>query len=134
MQATGSFIVKITPQSEDKAEGSILGRMLLEKEFSGDLQAQGKGEMLSVGTDTKGSAAYVAVERVIGNLQGKSGSFALHHRGIMTRGAPQLLITVVPDSGTGELRGIAGTLDITIDAGKHSYVFDYLIQADSGSR
>ena len=126
MQATGSFDVKITPQSEDKAEGSTLNRLLLEKQFHGELEAQGRGEMLSVSTDTKGSAAYVAVERVVGTLNGKSGSFALHHRGIMTRGEPQLIISVVPDSGTGELAGISGTLGIRIEAGgKHFYDFDY---------
>jgi len=127
LQASGSFTVKITPQSEDKAVGSTLNRMLLEKQFHGDLDAQGKGEMLTVGTDTKGSAVYVAVERVTGTLHGKTGSFALSHRGIMTRGVPELTISVVPDSGTGELQGISGTLGIKIEAGQHFYTFDYVL-------
>jgi hypothetical protein len=127
MQAIGSFTVKITPQSEDKGDGATLGRMLLEKQFNGDLQAQGRGEMLTAGTDTKGSAVYVAVERVTGILNGKAGSFALHHRGIMTRGMPELQISVVPDSGAGELLGISGTLAIKIEAGQHFYVFDYTL-------
>ena len=127
MQATGSFTVKITPQSEDKGDGSTLGRMLLEKLFTGDLEAQGEGEMLTAGTDTKGSTVYVAVERVTGILNGRSGSFALHHRGIMTQGVPELQISVVPDSGTVELLGISGTLAIKIEAGQHFYVLDYTL-------
>jgi hypothetical protein len=126
MQAAGSFEVKIIPQSEDKAEGSTLGRMLLDKKYHGPLDAMGKGEMLTVGTATQGSAVYVAVERVSGMLDGKSGSFALHHRGIMRRGEPELAISVVPDSGTGELTGLSGTLTIRIEAGgQHFYEFSY---------
>jgi len=125
MRATGRFTVKITPQSEDKGEGSALGRLLLEKQFEGELEASGKGEMLSAGTEVKGSAVYVAVERVTGSLKGRQGSFALYHRGVMRRGAPELEVHVVPDSGSGELEGLSGTLGIRIEAGQHYYDFDY---------
>ncbi len=83
--------------------------------------------MLTGGTDVKGSAGYVAIERVTGTLHGKSGSFILQHSGTLTRGAPQLTITVVPDSGTGELAGLAGTMMIIIADGKHSYEFEYTL-------
>ena len=121
--------MKITPQATDTpTEGSPLGRMSIDKQFHGDLEATGKGEMLTAGTPIKNSAVYVAVERVTGTLHGKTGTFALHHTGIMNRGAQSLTITVVPDSGTGELTGITGTLSIEIANGKHSYVFDYALQ------
>src|SRR5271157_2194808 len=101
--ASGTFVVKMTPQGpEDKGEGSTLGRMSIDKQFHGDLEATSKGEMLSAGTDVKGSAGYVAIERITGTLRGRSGSFVLQHSGTMTRGAPQLTITVVPDSGSGQ--------------------------------
>jgi hypothetical protein len=127
MQAKGAFDVKITPQASDLApEGPNLGRMSLEKQFHGDLYATAKGEMITAaGLAVKESAAYSAVERVSGTLGGKKGSFALQHTGIMTRGTPSLTITVVPDSGTGELTGLTGKMDIIIDGKQHSYVFDY---------
>ena len=125
-QAAGPFAVKLTPDPfADKDVDSTLGRMLIEKQFHGDLEATSKGEMLTVATSVKGSGVYVAVERVTGSLQGRKGSFALHHTGVMTRGAPELHITVVPDSGTEELEGIIGTMMIKIEGGKHSYEFDY---------
>ena len=124
--ARGSFEVQINPQMEDKAEGSTLGRMSLDKQFQGDLEATGKGEMLTAGTDT-GSAVYVAIERVTGTLHGRSGSFALMHIGTMTRDAQQLTITVVPDSGAGQLVGLAGKLAITIVDGQHFYDFEYTL-------
>ena len=124
--ANGSFEVQINPQAEDKAAGSTLGRMSIDKQFYGDLEATGKGEMLTAGTDT-GSAVYVAIERVTGTLRGRSGSFVLMHVGTMTRDAQQLTITVVPDSGTGQLIGIAGKLGITIIDGKHLYNFEYTL-------
>src|SRR5688572_332939 len=102
-RATGSFEVRLNPQSDDKAEGSTLGRLALYKKFSGDLEGSSKGEMLSAMTEVKGSAGYVAVERVSGTLNGRKGTFVLQHTGTMTRGAQQLTITVVPDSGTGQL-------------------------------
>ena len=128
-RATGTFDVKITPQATDTpTEGSPLGRMSIDKQFHGDLEGTSKGEMLTAGTAIKNSAVYVAVERVTGTLHGKTGTFALHHTGIMNRGDQSLTITVVPDSGTGELTGITGTLSIEIANGKHSYVFDYALQ------
>ena len=127
-RATGTFDVKITPQATDTpTEGSPLGRMSIDKQFHGDLEGTSKGEMLTAGTAIKNSAVYVAVERVTGTLHGRTGTFALHHTGIMNRGDQSLTITVVPDSGTGELTGITGTLSIEIANGKHSYVFEYAL-------
>jgi hypothetical protein len=123
-RASGTFEVKLTPQ-EGVAEG--LGRMSIEKTFRGDLEATSAGEMLTAGTAVKGSAGYVAIERVVGTLHGRGGSFVLQHSGTMTRGAPQLTITVVPDSGTDELVGLIGTMAIIIEGGGHSYEFDYTI-------
>jgi hypothetical protein len=127
--ASGSFQVKLTPQKPDNAEteSAKLGRMAIDKQFQGDLAAVSKGEMLSAMTDFKGSAGYVALERVTGTLGGRSGSFVLQHSGTMTRGDAQLSVTVVPDSGTGELAGLAGKLSIEIAEGKHSYAFDYTL-------
>jgi len=125
-RASGTFDVKVTPQgTPDTAEGSSLGRMSLDKQFQGDLIGTGKGEMLTAMTDTKGSAGYVAIERVTGTLKGRSGSFVLQHTGTMAHGTQQLTIAVVPDSGTGELKGISGTMTILIEGGKHFYEFDY---------
>jgi hypothetical protein len=130
--ARGTFDVNIIPQPpEDKSEGSTLGRMLIEKEFKGDLQAASKGQMLTGMPEVKGSGAYVAIERVTGTLNGRSGSFILHHLGIMERGVPRLNVTVVPDSGTRELAGIAGTLTILIADGKHSYDFAYTLPEET---
>ena len=126
--ARGPFEVKTTPQ-EDKAAELPFGRMRFDKQFHGDLEGASKGEMLSLGTGAKGSSgAYVALERVTGTLRGRSGSFTLVHTAIMNRGVPQLTITVVPDSGTGELTGIAGKLDIKIEeGGQHFYDFEYTL-------
>jgi hypothetical protein len=125
-RASGTFDVTVTPQgTADKAEGASLGRMSLDKQFLGDLTGTGKGEMLTAMTDTKGSAGYVAIERVTGTLHGRSGSFVLQHYGTMARGTPKLTVAVVPDSGTGQLTGISGTMTITIVDGKHLYEFDY---------
>ena len=126
--ATGTFEVKLTPQPpEDKAEGATLGRMSGDKQFHGDLEGTSKVQMLTAMTDVKGSAGYVAIERVTGTLRGRSGSFVLQHSGSSNRGATQLSITVVPDSGTGQLVGIAGKMTITITDGKHSYDFEYTL-------
>lgn len=131
-RARGTFEVKLTPLTlHDEAADPLLGRRSLEKQFRGELEATGRGEMLSAGTAVKGSAVYVAIERVSGTLGGKSGSFALHHTGIMTRGAPQLTIRVVPDSGTGELAGLAGEMSIEIADGQHSYDFEYTLGESS---
>jgi hypothetical protein len=126
--ASGTFEVKLTPlATADKTEDAPLGRMSIDKQFHGDLEATSKGEMLTAGTAVKGSAGYVAIERVSGTLQGRSGTFVLQHSGTMTRGAPQLTVTVVPDSGTGQLVGLAGKLTIKIADGKHSYDFEYTL-------
>jgi hypothetical protein len=125
-RATGVFEVKVNPlPTHDSAEGANLGRMSIDKRFRGELDAISKGEMLSAGTSVKGSAGYVAMERVTGLLEGKRGSFVLQHSGTMNRGAPQLTITVVPDSGTDDLSGLTGKMAITIVNGSHSYDFEY---------
>lgn len=127
MKATGPFDVKVTPQN-DKYAGPPLGRMTLDKQFHGDLEATSEGQMLSVTTEVKGSAGYVAIERVTGTLQGRTGSFVLQHSATMNRGTPHLSITVVPDSGTGQLEGITGKMNIIIAPdGKHSYDFEYTL-------
>ena len=126
--ATGAFDVKVEPQGDpDKADGSTLARYSLDKQYHGDLEGTSKGTMLTAGTEVKGSAGYVALERVTGTLRGRSGSFVLQHSATMTRGEPQLSITVVPDSGSGQLVGIAGKMTIIIAAGKHSYEFEYTL-------
>jgi hypothetical protein len=124
MHARGAFDVKITPATTDP----VLGRMSVAKVLHGDLEGTSAGEMLTAGTSVKDSAAYVAVERVTGTLQGRRGTFILQHMGTMTRGAQQLTILVVPDSGTDQLTGIAGSMKIIIDKdGKHFYDFDYTL-------
>ena len=128
--ATGTFEVKLAPQKPDNKpeEDAKIGRMSIDKQFHGDLEATSKGEMLSVMSEVKGSAGYVALERVTGNLHGRSGSFVLQHNATMDRGTPYLNIIVVPDSGTGELAGLTGKMIINIDAtGKHSYEFDHTL-------
>jgi hypothetical protein len=124
--AKGTFDVKMLPQ-EDKGGDASLGRFLLDKTYHGELEASGKGQMLTAGTEVQGSAAYVAVEKVSGTLAGHKGGFALHHIGVMNRGAPNLAIGIVPDSGNGELKGIAGTLTIDIVEGKHYYDLAYTL-------
>ena len=126
--AKGEFSVKRTAQSWDgplpEADPN-LGRFWLEKEFHGDLEATSFAMMLSAGGVEKGSAGYVAIEKVTGTLQGRKGSFILQHNGTMSRGNPALAISVVPDSGTGELTGLCGDMKINIADGKHSYEFEY---------
>jgi hypothetical protein len=125
-RATGTFEVQLKPQPLSHADADpAMGRLSIDKRFSGDLEASSVGEMLSAGTATPGSAGYVAIERVTGTLHGRSGSFVLQHSGTMARGAGQLSVTVVPDSGSGELAGLAGTLAISIADGAHSYDFVY---------
>ena len=126
-QARGPFEVKITPQSGLEPP---LARMAIEKRYRGDLDAEGVGEMLTAATDVAGSAGYVAIERVAGTLGGRTGSFVLQHTGTMSRGEPSLSITVVPDSGTGELAGLSGRLGIEIrEGGAHFYDFEYTFGA-----
>jgi len=129
-RASGTFEVTLTPQpGDDYADGAGLGRMTIDKQFHGDLDATSKGQMLTGMTSTKGSAGYVAIERVSGTLSGRRGSFILQHSGTMTRGAPTLAVTVVPDSGTDELTGLSGTMAIDITGGQHSYAFEYTFSA-----
>jgi hypothetical protein len=128
---TGPFDVKITPQKPDTqiARAANLGRLTIDKRYHGDLEAIAKGEMLAAQTEVKGSAGYVALERVTGKLKGRSGSFVLQHNGTMNRGAAELSVTVVPDSGAGELRGLSGKMRIVIAPdGAHSYEFDFKLE------
>ncbi|GGC92298.1 DUF3224 domain-containing protein [Undibacterium terreum] len=128
MQAAGSFDVKLTPQTATPGiEAAHIGRMTIDKQFRGDLAGTSLGEMLAIRTEVQGSAGYVALERVTGTLQGRKGSFVLQHSGTMNRGASQLQLTVVPDSGTDELAGLSGSMAIEIDRGKHSYKMDYML-------
>lgn len=127
MRATGTFEVKLAPVGNDSVpEGPNMGRMSIDKVFKGDIGGVSKGEMITAaGITVKESAAYSAVERVIGTVHGKKGSFALQHTGVMDKGKPSLLITVVPDSGTAELAGLTGTMDIIREGKEHKYVFEY---------
>jgi hypothetical protein len=126
--AEGAFEVKTTPLATDDATtGTAIGRYALVKQYHGDLEAAGKGEMLGAGEPAKGNAGYVAIEQVTGTLQGRSGSFALQHVGAMDNGSYKLSVYVVPGSGTGELAAIDGTMTITVANGKHSYSFDYTL-------
>jgi hypothetical protein len=122
--AVGTFEVQITPIApEEDAPAGAPGRMRLTKTFHGDLQGEGAGEMLGLLKD--GSGAYVAMERVSGVLEGRRGAFALVHRGVMEAGAQDLLITIVPGSGEGELAGIAGVFHLKIEGGLHRYELQY---------
>ena len=127
--ASGPFDVKITPQQPDNevSRAANLARMTIDKQFHGELEGTSKGEMIAAHTEVKGSAGYVAMERVTATLKGRSGTFVLQHNATMNRGVPGLSITVVPDSGTGELAGLAGKMNIVIADGKHSYEFEYTI-------
>lgn len=128
--AKGSFAVQIQPQGEPGgADGVSLGRMALDKTFEGDFTGTGRGQMLTAMTSVKGSAGYVAIEQVSGTLQGRRGTFAMQHSGTMHGGAQQLSITIVPDSGSGELTGIAGTFKLEITGGKHLYTIEYTLPA-----
>ena len=126
-QAKGTFVVKLNPQPDDKVGDPSIGRMSIDKQFSGDLEGSSKGQMLAAMTEIKESAGYVALERVDGTLGGRKGTFALQHSGTMDRGTPKLSITVVPDSGTGELVGLKGKMTINIIDGKHFYEFEYTL-------
>ena len=129
-RASGSFDVSMQPLANSEVSADpMLGRFLLNKKFTGDLEASARGHMLSAGTGIKGSAAYVAIDQVTGALDGRKGSFVLQHSGSMKRGAPTLSVMVVPDSGTGELEGLTGTLSINIVEGKHFYDFLYSFPA-----
>jgi flagellar basal body rod protein FlgG len=123
-KARGTFAVKMSPQEADMS----VGRMTIDKEFQGDLVGTSKGQMLMASSESvKNSAGYVAIEKVTGTLNGRSGSFYLQHNGVMTRGAGELAITVIPDSGTDQLTGLSGKMNIIIAEGKHSYEFEYTL-------
>jgi hypothetical protein len=125
-RASGPFEVTLAPlASAWPADPAPLGRVSIEKQFAGDLSATSRGEMLSASGSVKGSAGYVAIEKVTGTLHGREGTFVLQHSGTMNRGVPTLSITVIPDTGTGELAGLTGSMQISIDNKRHSYVFDY---------
>lgn len=121
--AIGTFEVKLAPLASETEPA--IGRMSINKQFYGDLEGSSKGEMTSFMSSVKGSAGYVAMEKVTGTLKGKKGTFVLQHNATMTRGTPEMNITVVPDSGTDQLEGLTGKLKIIITEGKHSYEFDY---------
>ena len=125
--ASGTFEVKLVPQTDDKNGDPALGRMTIDKQLHGDLEGTSKGQMLTGMTEVKGSAGYVAMEKVSGTLKGRTGTFILQHTATMNRGVPQLSITVVPDSGTDQLTGISGDFKVIIAEGKHSYEFDYTL-------
>lgn len=126
-RASGTFDVKLTPK--DQGADAPVGGMTIDKEFHGDLTGTSKGQMLMASSSSvKNSAGYVAIEKVTGTLHGRRGTFYLQHSGIMTRGAGELTITVIPDSGTDQLVGLTGRMNIIIAPdGKHSYEFDYTV-------
>ena len=127
--ATGTFDVTMSPEpAYDTNEGASIARVSLKKQFTGGLEASGSVEMIGARSEVKGSAGYVAIERVNGALDGKKGTFVLQHSGTMTRGKGELSVTVVPDSGTGELKRLYGRMTIEIIEGKHLYTFDYTLE------
>ena len=131
-QARGEFDVTIAPQTQDSAQGSTLGRMTLEKIFRGDIEGTSKGEMLTAMMEN-GSAVYNAIERVTGILRGRRGSFVLMHEGISTNAGQTLNVKIAPDSGSEELKGIAGEMKIIITDGKHFYEMDYMLETATGT-
>jgi hypothetical protein len=128
--ASGTFEVEVNPQPPyDTGGGVSLARVSISKQFRGDLEASSTVEMIGAMTEVPGSAGYVAIERVTGTLGGRAGGFVLQHAGMMTRGDLELSVSVVPDSGSGELKGIAGKMKLDIVEGKHLYAFDYTLDA-----
>jgi hypothetical protein len=134
MQATGEFNVQLQPLDPYTTgqQGVVLGRMSIDKTFSGDLVGSSTGEMLTVLTAVEGSAGYVAVEYVSGTLHGRSGAFALQHFGVMHQGTSRLVLEVVPASGSGELATISGQMTINDEGGQHFYIFDYSLDQAGG--
>lgn len=129
--ARGPFEVKLNPLGpDDQFEDANLGRMSIDKTFHGDLEATSRGQMLSARTAQQGSAGYVAIEKVSGTLAGRRGTFVLQHSGTMARGSGETIVTVVPDSGTGELTGLEGKMAIVIADGEHAYDFSYILPDD----
>jgi hypothetical protein len=138
MHARGTFVVKISPTDVSAlGQEAGIGRMTIDKTFSGDIEGTSKGEMLTGGAESTGAMAYVAMERVTGKLNGRSGSFLLMHNASMLKSDPAsglMQVTVVPQSGTGELSGLSGKLTITIEAGKHSFDLEYELPSVVGAR
>ena len=128
MQATGTFAVKVVPlPADDNVDTGGFGRLSIDKTFSGGLSGTSKGQMVGAFTAVEGSAGYVALERVTGSLNGKKGSFVLQHNGTMKQGVSTMIVTVVPDSGTEELTGLSGTMEIIIEGKVHSYILEYTL-------
>lgn len=126
--ASGTFEVKTTPQPPEEAGGGeAIGRLFLDKQFSGELEARSVGTMLGARMAVQGSAGYVAIETLTGALKGRAGGFLLQHYGLMTRGTPEQIVTIIPDSGSGELTGISGRMTIRIENGVHHYRLDYTL-------
>jgi Protein of unknown function (DUF3224) len=124
--ANGTFDVKLTPQ-DDKSDDKSMGRMTIEKQWHGEMEGTSKGQMLTGGEVAKGSGTYVAIEKFTGTIGGRKGTLIFQHLGVMNRGAADLTVAVVPDSGTDQLQGITGKLTIKIEGGKHFYDFEYTI-------
>jgi hypothetical protein len=132
MKVTGTFEITMSAEPPyDVVDDVTLGRVTFDKQFVGPLEAAAQVQMIGVRTPVDGSAGYVAIERVTGTLDGKRGTFVLQHTGIMNRGATSLSVTVVPDSATGDLRGLAGRMEIQIVGGKHFYEFDFELESRS---
>ena len=129
-QVRGEFEVKMSPQANDPALGDVPARFGLEKRFHGALAADSRGQMLAFRSAIDGSAGYVAMELVDGAREGRRGTFVLQHSGTMRRGQPHLALAVVPDSGSGGLTGLRGTMAIEIIDGKHLYRFDYVFDSE----
>lgn len=130
-QASGTFDIKLAPLASG-GQPDPWARKTIDKQFQGGLVGHGAGEMMAAGQPAAGSAAYVALERVTGVLDGRKGSFVLMHAGTMKRGAAQLTVTVVPGSATDELAGLEGSMSIRVDQGRHVYSFDYVLAPAAG--
>lgn len=129
-ERAGTFVIQMHPEPPYGADGGVtLGRLRFEKHFSGPLTATSEVHMLAVRTATEGSAGYVASERIVGSVDGRAGSFVVMHTGVMDRGQSSLSIVIVPDSGTGALAGIRGTMDIAVIEGEHRYTLRYALPA-----
>lgn len=125
--AKGTFDVKVTPMASDDAAATAISRLSLDKQYHGDLDATARGQMLGAMSPVEGSGGYVAIELVSGTLNGRKGTFLLQHIGSMRKNEYRITVTVVPDSGTGELAGLSGTMVIIIEGTKHSYDFAYAL-------
>ena len=131
MTVKGTFDVTTIPQQPDSSAAGPFSRLFLDKTYHGDLDATGHGQMLAFQSPVHGSAGYVAMEQVKGSLAGRDGSFVLQHVGTMKQGeVVTLAVTVVPDSGTGDLTGLAGELVISFEGKQHLYEFRYTLPGD----